>query len=273
MKKVKINGVIVKVFEKKDLVEKLKLEDAQANLILQYQKKFPELLQDVDGFVIDARSLWVQLGEPYSEFAKWVKKKIVDKGFIKNIDYEVFEQKVDNLKGGRPTTEYVLTVDTAKNICMMENTDSGRTVREYFILIEKTLKHWIEWVGEREPQKEGYNLLKDTLSANYKLTHDGKEASPYIYTNEANMLDVALFGRTSKQMKAYLGIKKEDALREHLGVEANKALRVLQDYDRELIMAGDDFQERKRRIKITCNTRFLALSTRVEEVKCQLESA
>ena len=155
----------------------------------------------------------------------------------------------------------------------MENTDAGRTVREYFILIEKTLKHWIEWVGEREPQKEGYNLLKDTLSANYKLTHDGKEASPYIYTNEANMLDVALFGRTSKQMKAYLGIEKEDALREHLGVEANKALRVLQDYDRELIMAGDDFQERKRRIKITCNTRFLALSARVEEVKCQLESA
>ena len=40
------------------------------------------------------------------------------KEFIKNIDYEVFEQKVDNLKGGRPTTEYTLTVDTAKNVCM-----------------------------------------------------------------------------------------------------------------------------------------------------------
>lgn len=273
MKKVKINGVIVKVFEKKDLVEKLKLEDAQANLILQYQKNFPELLQDVDGFVIDARPLWVNLGEPQGEFNKWSKRKIVGKGFIENLDFSKIDKTVDvgNLK--RPQVDYMLTVDTAKNICMMENTDAGRTVREYFILIEKTLKHWIEWVGEREPQKEGYNLLKDTLSANYKLTHDGKEASPYIYTNEANMLDVALFGRTSKQMKAYLGIEKEDALREHLGVEANKALRVLQDYDRELIMAGDDFQERKRRIKITCNTRFLALSARVEEVKCQLESA
>lgn len=272
MKKVKINGVSVKVFEKKDL-KKLQLNNEQVKLIMQYQKQFPELLQDVEGFVIDSRNLWTQLDEPYGQFNKWADNKIIKKGFINDVDYISMDKIVQRENGGNKSKEYTLTVDCAKNVCMMENTEAGRIVREYFILIEKVMKDWIEWMGEREPQKEGYNLLSATLHSTYKLTHENNEPKTHVYSIEANMLDKALFGRNSKQMKTYLGIESDDALREHLGVEANKALRFLQDYDRELIMALDDYKERKRRIELTCKTRFAYLSTRVEEVKRQLETA
>lgn len=37
----------------------------------------------------------------YSEFAKWAKKKIINKGFVECVDYSSFEQKVDGKNKGR----------------------------------------------------------------------------------------------------------------------------------------------------------------------------
>lgn len=75
--------------------------------------------------------------KPQRKFANWSKRKIVGKGFIENVDFSKIDKTVDvgNLK--RPQVDYMLTVDTAKNICMMENTDAGRLIRRYFIIIER----------------------------------------------------------------------------------------------------------------------------------------
>ncbi|QEK12592.1 hypothetical protein FQB35_09780 [Crassaminicella thermophila] len=57
MRVAKINDVKVKVFEKKELIEKLGFTEEDAKLVMKYQKTFPELLQDgVEGFVIDAET-------------------------------------------------------------------------------------------------------------------------------------------------------------------------------------------------------------------------
>ena len=36
---------------------------------------------------MDGFNLWEQLGKPHSEFRKWKKRKIIDKGFIENTDF------------------------------------------------------------------------------------------------------------------------------------------------------------------------------------------
>ncbi len=56
------------------------------------------------------------------------KKKIVDKGFIEDVDYITFRksEKRKDSRGATVTNEYQLTVDCAKNVCMMENTEAGR---------------------------------------------------------------------------------------------------------------------------------------------------
>jgi anti-repressor protein len=47
---------------------------------------------------------------------------------------------MENPKGGRPLLEYLLSLDTAKEIAMLENNEKGRWVRRYFIECEKRLR-------------------------------------------------------------------------------------------------------------------------------------
>lgn len=73
-------------------------------------------------------------------FADWIKERIEKYGFIQGEDFEVFQEILKNPQGGRPTTEYLLTLDTAKEIAMVENNEKGRQVRRYFIRCEKALR-------------------------------------------------------------------------------------------------------------------------------------
>lgn len=89
--------------------------------------------------VVSARELHVFL-ESKQEFANWIKNRIKKYGFIENQDYEVFDKFIKNSNGGRPETEYALTLDTAKEIAMVEGNEKGRQARRYFIEAERQFK-------------------------------------------------------------------------------------------------------------------------------------
>ena len=40
-------------------------------------------------------------------------------------------------KGSSVRKEYALSLDMAKELCMIENNEKGRTIRKYFIEVEK----------------------------------------------------------------------------------------------------------------------------------------
>lgn len=83
--------------------------------------------------IVNARELFIGLRgeETQTKFTDWISEKINKYGFIENVDFVSFSQK--NEKGGRPTIEYALTLDTAKEIAMVENNEQGRKIRRYFI--------------------------------------------------------------------------------------------------------------------------------------------
>ncbi|WP_371750711.1 antA/AntB antirepressor family protein [Snodgrassella alvi] len=56
-----------------------------------------------------------------------------------NIDVDIANlyKTIKNPKGGRPTKEYILTLDMAKELAMVEKSDIGRKVRKYFIECER----------------------------------------------------------------------------------------------------------------------------------------
>lgn len=88
--------------------------------------------------VVDARELHEFLGSK-QEFANWIKNRIEKYGFVMDEDFLITLSKTSN--GGRPTTEYVLAFDTAKELAMVENNAKGRKARKYFIEIEKRFKN------------------------------------------------------------------------------------------------------------------------------------
>lgn len=85
---------------------------------------------------VNARELHQFLESKY-QFANWIQERITKYGFVENQDYEVFKENLKNPNGGRPQTEYALSVDMAKELSMVENNEKGRLARKYFIECEK----------------------------------------------------------------------------------------------------------------------------------------
>jgi len=76
--------------------------------------------------LINARELHQAL-ECSTKFADWIKRRINHYEFIENKEYICF-LKFEKAKkyGNRTTREYYLTIDMAKELCMVENNEIGK---------------------------------------------------------------------------------------------------------------------------------------------------
>lgn len=87
---------------------------------------------DTEQPTVSARELHEKLNIE-TPFKKWI-DRMCDYGFEESKD---FWTKMSESTGGRPSTEYELTIDMAKQICMIQRTPEGRECRQYFIDLEK----------------------------------------------------------------------------------------------------------------------------------------
>ena len=100
-------------------------------------------IEEKDGRkAVNARELH-QFLENKRQFADWIKQRVEQYGFIENKDFEVFHKFVNNSNGGRPTVEYALSIEMAKELSMVENNEKGRIARKYFIACEEKLKQGV----------------------------------------------------------------------------------------------------------------------------------
>lgn len=96
---------------------------------------------------VSARELHERL-ENKRKFTDWIKQKIEKYGFEENADYISLSQNCEKPQGGRPQLDYIITIDMAKELCMVENNEIGRKFRKYFIECEKRLKEVV--LAERQ---------------------------------------------------------------------------------------------------------------------------
>lgn len=89
---------------------------------------------------ISARELHAFL-ESKQQFTDWIKNRIDKYDLVENIDYQAFHNfmKCQNGIGGTTRIEYVLTIDAAKELSMVEGNEKGKQARRYFIECEKQL--------------------------------------------------------------------------------------------------------------------------------------
>jgi anti-repressor protein len=97
-------------------------------------------IADESCLTCNARDLHKFLGVG-KRFASWIKERIAEYEFLENHDYVIISQNREKIGRGRPTTDYHLTLDTAKELAMVERNDKGRQVRRYFIDCEKQLRN------------------------------------------------------------------------------------------------------------------------------------
>lgn len=89
--------------------------------------------------VVYGTELYKALGSK-QQYTDWIKARLEDVDAVENEDYVLFHNSMKNPKGGRPTIEYTIRLDTAKEMSMLERNEVGKRVRKYFIRVEKKYK-------------------------------------------------------------------------------------------------------------------------------------
>lgn len=89
-------------------------------------------LNQNDELCISGRRLHEFL-EVKDKYTQWV-SRMIPYGFSEQADFITVSGKST---GGRPSTDHQLTINMAKELCMIQRTDRGKQARQYFIQIEK----------------------------------------------------------------------------------------------------------------------------------------
>lgn len=85
------------------------------------------------------------------------------------------------------------------------------------------------------------------LTENIKLLHDNPKA--YHFSNECDMLNRLVLGKTAKQIRQENGLEKGESIRPYLTESQIEILDILQKVDIGLLVSVPDFEQRKRHLE------------------------
>jgi hypothetical protein len=106
----------------------------------------------------------------------------------------------------------------------------------------------IGWDTKRELSKINYRIHTDAIKEFLITPELTKQEKGYKYANEADILNVALFGKTAKQWRDETGRKKEN-MRDYASVEQLIVLVNLESMNADLIRQGLSPQERLKKLR------------------------
>lgn len=162
------------------------------------------------------------------QYTDWIKGRLQECDAIEDEDYQSFSQNSEKPTGGRPKLEYIIKLDTAKEMAMLERNEKGKQVRRYFIKVEKKYRE-----GNARPRTALEQLMLQSqaiLEVNEKVDdvkqdlEDFKNDMPILGVEESRITEAV----RKKGVKC-LGGKDSNAYKD-------KSLRgkVYQDIYREL---------------------------------------
>lgn len=74
--------------------------------------------------------------EVKTDYPHWF-ERMTEYGFSEGKDYQTFLSDRSDGKAGKPKTDHQLTIPMAKELCMLQRTDKGKQMRQYFIAVEE----------------------------------------------------------------------------------------------------------------------------------------
>ena len=96
---------------------------------------------------VNARELHEKLGVK-TQFKDWMPRRIEEYGFEEGRDFTVLKnERGRNANGKFCSKEYIISIEMAKELAMVENNERGREIRRYFIEVEKNARKFSEAVS------------------------------------------------------------------------------------------------------------------------------
>ena len=131
-----------------------------------------------DQQLVSARDLYKGL-EIKTRFSLWVKQNF--KGFENGEDFMSVVTTTDMPNGGvKPIQDYLLTLDMAKELCMMSHTEKGQEIRKYFIQVEKQFNK----IKAMSVSKPDSYMIEDPIKRAERWIEEAKERQRLEYKNE-----------------------------------------------------------------------------------------
>ena len=168
--------------------------------------------------VVSARELHEFL-EVKTDFTDWC-KRMFEYGFEEGRDFTSY---LGESNGGRPSKEFALTIDCAKEISMLQRTDKGKEARLYFIECEKQLslktpQTYLEALKALVATEEEKQLL---LESNKKLeTKVDNLSTAFMYeSNWLSILKVSMHNKVSEKVFDWRKLKQAS---DKMGYEVKK---------------------------------------------------
>ncbi|WP_115715162.1 phage antirepressor KilAC domain-containing protein [Amedibacterium intestinale] len=148
---------------------------------------------DNERITLSARELHQFLGIG-TRFNVWF-PRMKEYGFNENIDFQRVAQKCDTLGGLQDVVDYQITLDMAKEIAMIQRSEKGKQVRQYFIQIEK------DWNSPDKVMARALNIANQRIET---LQIENKELKPKAFFADAvaTAESSCLVGELAKIIKA-----------------------------------------------------------------------
>ena len=154
---------------------------------------------------VSARDLYESVNNGKERFSKWFERQL-QYGFVEGEDYSNPFQKVRVQKEGnrnveREVEDYDLSIDMAKQICMVQKTDKAKQVRQYLIQLEKA------WNSPEAVMARALQMANNTTE-NLKLTIE--EQRPLVefankVSNSSNLIDMGKMAKLLKDENINIG--------------------------------------------------------------------
>ncbi|MEY0428916.1 antA/AntB antirepressor family protein [Providencia rettgeri] len=227
----------------------------------------PIIRSDINGQLINgvsAKALHESLGVG-RVYSSWIIGRIKDYNFVDGVDFITIDTPVsvdqssnnEQWKSGRGgdkrSKDYFLSMNMAKELGMVERTEQGRLIRQYFIKCEEALHKVAPTITKQlrhqlKSRLKVASYFKPMCSAlELARMEQGKSTLPHHYTTESNMLSrIVLGGLTAKAWAKQNGIigNPRDAMSE----TQLEHLSYLEQTNTTLIELGMDYHARKDKL-------------------------
>lgn len=244
-----------------DELKQYGLSDDEIVTILEYQALLPILQSDENDSKVNARNLHKQL-KSGRQFTDWIENRIEVYQLIKDVDYYTVSHFYETVKNSslqpKETLDYILTLDCAKQLAMVERTDIGALVRRYFIIIERAFKNRTNWNKNRKNTLINCKELRGALITKREELLNGVPewiTNGNLYSIEFSLLNTVILGMSATQYRKEHNISSNEQIRNYFSEDQLDDVERLERYDAQLIISQEiySYEERKHILQTEYN--------------------